>query len=625
MWNNIGNLGNFTKILAEKAAAAAENIEGQLNESVGASPDFLREASKRLETNAANSKDFPPIDETAVSDDEDPFNEDDGFYKEDSFDVNMHDKDVNVDEYICEKQDDTLETFTENTASVHDIRSHVETDAVAQNESSSKLVDHKHVMGYSEIIPTSEVEKSNHSFKEGLEEGKINPSSEAQDCSSPYEEGKVEQSEEIDIRNSKTDTFYLTEKVEVDINKSTVEDIIEGLRETQDSDVNFDNKLSCHSLTELSEEDRSPDSLIQVASDSRISVTTNHDASKGQSLLDNITREETDKSFSNEFKCNTTSLENNVEVLDSNMQDISQSDSEESVYVSKEEAMTMNAHAEIEKTFISQIHELKSQLQQREAQLTSKSNQMSEMIALHEREKEVLETKLKETKEEAKKRISKAREKVDELKAKLAEEKSRANHIGSASNEQENIIQELRDEGEKLARKQSEMEQLVREARYEIRDLKNDLEAEKAAKTKAEDNAVKLERQLKETKAEISAAKQKLGLTDKLEADLLAVKEEREKKSSVIVGLEAKLKESVLRNTQLQKEMELALKEKVVELEKETSSIRNEKDSILQDLESKLRISEREASLREDSLRHEVSELRKRWQEAVRRCDGKFL
>lgn len=39
-------------------------------------------------------------------------------------------------------------------------------------------------------------------------------------------------------------------------------------------------------------------------------------------------------------------------------------------------------------------------------------------------------------------------------------------------------------------------------------------------------------------------------------------------------------------------------------------------------MESKLRVSEREASLREDSLRHEVSELRKRWQEAVRRCDA---
>jgi hypothetical protein len=83
-----------------------------------------------------------------------------------------------------------------------------------------------------------------------------------------------------------------------------------------------------------------------------------------------------------------------------------------------------------------------------------------------------LKTKLKETKEEAKKRISKAREKVDDMKAKLADVNNRASSIGSASNEQEKIIHALRQEGEELAKKQSEMEKLVRDARGDMRDLK---------------------------------------------------------------------------------------------------------------------------------------------------------
>jgi len=75
------------------------------------------------------------------------------------------------------------------------------------------------------------------------------------------------------------------------------------------------------------------------------------------------------------------------------------------------------------------------------------------------------------------------------------------------------------------------------------------------------------------------------------------------------------LKESKSRNSELKKEMEHALKETVSQLQQETTSIRN-------DLEAKLRTSEREANMKEDSLRHEVAEPRKRWQEAVRLCDA---
>jgi len=56
--------------------------------------------------------------------------------------------------------------------------------------------------------------------------------------------------------------------------------------------------------------------------------------------------------------------------------------------------------------------------------------------------------------------------------------------------------------------------------------------------------------------------------------------------------------------------------------EKEKEHLKKQRDDIFKEFEVKLRISEKEASVREDALRHEVNELRKRWQDAVRRADS---
>lgn len=624
MWNNIGNFGSLTKILAEKAAAAAENIEGQLNQSVGASPEILREASNRgrSDKNAGNVQSFPTIDETAISDDEDPFNEDDGFYKEDSFDVDMHDKSVNDSTTTSGEKNDTGPVEEDRAVlkdSTNDYDNQQDHAQKEEDTPQSQDSDEPKMNLGTDGFDDDEVE---------IEETQVDPVG-IDEENDLHDEQNYKETGDIELDVNELDS---TDPIEKDQEKVSNQGILGGANEPCDD--NSVHSLDCATATLIHEssENSGIDSKLQI------DVCPTQAPMEGSVPKDDTLENPKDSqpnSYSPRMdneKCVTVDdIENEVSsgvyaeesaVQDTKYEDISESNSEESIYVSKEEAMTMNPRLNTEKMFQSQIEELKSQLQQREMQLASKSNQLSEIMELHEKEKAFLEAKLKETKDEAKKRITKAREKVDDMKAKLAEVNDRANHMGSESSEQEKIIQELRKEGEELAKKQSEMEQLVREARVDMRDLKNELEAEKIAKQKAEESIQKLERDLKDTKAELLAAKQKLGLTDKLESDLLTAKEEREKKSSVILGLEAKLKESLSRNSQLQKEMEQALKEKVVELEKETSSIRNEKDSILQDLESKLRVSEREASLREDSLRHEVSELRKRWQEAVRRCDA---
>jgi len=636
MWNNIGNLGNLTKILAEKAAAAAENIEGQLNESVGAPPEFLRESSNRLENNARNFHSFSPVDETAASeDDDDPFNEDDGFYKEDSFDVDMHDeKETEIDQ---QQQRNDVEAFTENVESVQPVSVHdMEPDRITKDESVQE--SNGDIMGLGKDTPdkkmTEQVHEKPLDTSNGIEDSNFHESNYSDELEvKEIDDLKTETSIPRNlIHMEETDDGVAEENNQFN---EVVSDTTDHLKVVPDTTDHLDTMVMTQVICENEREsDLMPkpklESVDSQEEHSNLESDTQQDLEQ-QTLPTDLPDEDMDRQLITDQQKQKVPSESereekgDLDTFYTNLQGVSESNSEESIYVTKEEAIAMNPNVSFDHSLESQLNELKKQLQQREEQLASKSTQLSEIMDMHEKEKSFLEAKLKETKEEAKKRVAKAREKVDDMKAKLAEVNNRASSIGSASNEQEKIIQALRQEGEDLAKKQSEMEQLVRDARADMRNLKIELEAEKTAKQKAEENIAKLEHELKDTKAELVSAKQRLTMTDQLESDLLDAREEKEKKSSIILGLEAKLKETLLNNSQLQKEMDIALKDKVAELAKETSSIRNEKDAILQDLESKLRVSEREASLREDSLRHEVSELRKRWQEAVRRCDGKML
>jgi len=269
-----------------------------------------------------------------------------------------------------------------------------------------------------------------------------------------------------------------------------------------------------------------------------------------------------------------------------------------------------------------QFTALKAQLSDREAQLISKSQQITTMAETYEKEKTTLKGKIRETKDEAKKRITKAKERVEEMQIRLDEANARAESVGSSQDQQDDIIQALRSEGEVLARKQGDMEQRLRETRGEIRNLKDELEDRVEENTKANAMIAELKEQLKNIKEELSAARKNENRADKLDSDLLAVREEKEKNASSILVLEAQLKEVKSRNMEIQKEMETALKENTSENEFNCLQHIKEKDEIMQDFELKLKNSERESIVREDSLRHEVSELRKRWQDTVRRADA---
>jgi hypothetical protein len=274
--------------------------------------------------------------------------------------------------------------------------------------------------------------------------------------------------------------------------------------------------------------------------------------------------------------------------------------------------------------YLETISQLEAQLLRREEQLASKSEQITSLTMQNEAEITKLRQVVSETKEEAKKRILKAKERVEEMQTKLAEAVKRADSAGGSSHEQSEIIAALRAEGEQLARKQSQMEQSVRSAKTEARDLSEQLQIQTEAKEAALQKIVGLEQDIKTLKEDLSSARKGESQSKKLEGDLVAAKEESEKQRVTKLGLEQQLNELREENKTLKKEAEDAKAGAAIESERESNKLRKERDDMLGDLESKLRTSEREANVREDALRHEVSELRKRWQDAVRRAEGEW-
>lgn len=271
--------------------------------------------------------------------------------------------------------------------------------------------------------------------------------------------------------------------------------------------------------------------------------------------------------------------------------------------------------------YLETIAQLESQLYQREEQLASKSHQITSLTLQNESDTTKLRQVISETKEEAKKRVLRAKDRVEEMQTKLSEAVRRADAAGGSSVEQSGMIAALRSEGEKLAMKQSQMEQAVRSARGEARDLEEKLDIEKDAREKEEAKVESLEKEVKSFKEDLSSARKGETLSKKLEGELVAAKEESEKHRASNMVLEQQLKELKDENKSLKKEVEDARAGAALELKGESNKLRKERDDMLGDLESKLRTSDREANVREDALRHEVSELRKRWQDAVRRAE----
>jgi hypothetical protein len=266
----------------------------------------------------------------------------------------------------------------------------------------------------------------------------------------------------------------------------------------------------------------------------------------------------------------------------------------------------------------SQMHEVLEKLRVREDQIAQKAAQMASMMSSHEAEKDDLRNKIKETKEEAKRRITKAKERVEALERSSIKNAASADDVAA----KDETINALREEGQKLAKKQSEMEKAVRSALAESRELASLLEEEKSKKEKALERGNSLEADLKKVKEDLNAARRGESQASKLENELQTLKEEADRKDASNLLLQQQIKELKAEKKELRQGMEAVQKGALVEAKRESNKMKKEHSDLLAEMEVKLRASERDASVREDTLRTEVTELRKRWQDAVRRADA---
>lgn len=516
-------------------------------------------------------------------DNDDPF--DDDFYNsDDDFDVSMHDEKELESDNSAKFSNDVMSTGELNEIPVKDEKEEIDYDDGG--------LDKKELLG----------ENSHHT--EELKENEVTENEKFNHVTDNFDITTSSKSE----NNAQTPNMEIVNKPDEDSNLHCTE-----------SEKNAQQD-GTHSIVDQNECPRHEDTAVDIVEHSEAELDHG----------DSMSREDEEQNDDGDGDGDDDDTNDNEVSLGSDKSD------DLSVYVSKEEA-ALELQRSTSDVFYdpdtrdqkllgleTELVALRKQLAMQKEDMVSKDEHMLSMTEMFEREKKALEAKIKETKEEAKKRIAKAKEKVDALKIQLSDASMTANHTALTSSEQDEIIKALRMEGENLAKKQCDMEQLVRDARSDIKELKEDLEKERNAKESAEKKIANLEKDLKVTKDLLSAAKAKGGLADKLDSDLLAAREEREKNAVIISNLEAELKHARAEIIEMKKNMGLLLKEKVNQMETEAVIIRKEKDSLLNDLETKLRTSEREANLREDSLRHEVAELRKRWQESVRRCDGKY-
>jgi TATA element modulatory factor len=275
------------------------------------------------------------------------------------------------------------------------------------------------------------------------------------------------------------------------------------------------------------------------------------------------------------------------------------------------------------------MEEIQELLSQREHQLFSKTEQITLMEAMHEKEKEDLLLKIQNTKEEAKRRIQKAKERVDAVESKLKSMSTDQSTSALAQDEtiqkQAMMISELREEGEKLARKQADMEAAVRSSKGEARELRTTLEEVEDANSTLTEKLKKLEVDYKTAQHDLQMARQGISQVDQLDSDLRNIREESEKRASTILLLEQEVKELKAANKELHDELNVSRKGAAIETEQERKRLIMEHGRVLSDMEAKLQVCEREAAIREDALRIEIDEIRKRWQDAVRRADALSL
>ena len=471
---------------------------------------------------------------------------------------------------------------------------------------------------------------------------------------------------------SDTSMVYIDKEKEV-VNHDNIKMVESSVTETETIDSNDENDGQANSsvdLRESSNEDSAQqnqagaeqikETAVDIDTNSIVSCenesksTTELSEQRNQFVAD-ISSENPQPTDDNQPDINSTEIDLDVVYSSNNYKDISTAETDAVIVSDKDTDMCSNAemrnHRNDENSnevfdqnskrtiddqnkkitdLEYQIKSLMNTLQAREQQLEANSAKIATLQNLHESEKLSLLIVVKETKEEAKKRMLKAKERAEEMQNRLKtvtrdldRERQKQKAINDSNVDKDVIIEELRKEGESLAQKQGTLTENFRKAQKESKELRsqvNDL----MEKVQKHENTITSQKQERgNLEKEIQNLEKYKEQIVTLSDDLNAAKEESEQLKILKFSLEDKIKELKKECSNYLKESSEQKAQTSEKLQSYEKNIQREKDEFMLDMENKLATVEKESNMREDTLTRELEDVRKRWQEAVQRAEGK--
>lgn len=636
MWSNWLEKGQE---IAEKARLAAEALEAKLDDSVGLSQEQQHEASE--ETGYRYEDTINEEEEDEYNDD--VWDENDAFYEdEEEFDFGESNNDVDEstkqeDESTgIEEQDHSLKQpviITEDKIHVNDI-------AVSENEESQNFVEES----TENVESLQNEDEKNTGTEYEIEEDQndeqyIQPNTvEANENSLEYNETQNIETEEAPLaepedesgKNILQDPDIVFEKTAIDT--ETTGGNIAAERENIDELDEIDPDQESEPVQEQEQETEpenidEPENQDITLEDTVECISSENDV--GYVEVENISTEP--ESSKNE----ETIEDHDIMIKDDEIAEPQSNDTtDRSLPTIENDSLPVpesqsKAYNELE----NKLNDLKALLLTRESQLKSKTEQIATLHDLHNQEKEYLQQKVREIKEESKKRIMKAKERVEDMQARMKQVEStnkdyehqlfsnKSNHH-SLLQEKEEIIEQLRAEGQKLANSQGLVNQNLKQSREAVEKLTEDLDEVTASKMVLEDKFTESKSTVEQLKKDLKDNNKNKELIESLTDELSSTKHLYSQQKETNESLQSQIES--LQQMLDQKDLETSRKEEIQskEISEQLKKTQKDKAEIISEMEKKMYKMEREANVREDSLRKDVEELRKRWQDSVQRADA---
>jgi len=625
MWNNWVEAG---KSIAEKAKEAAEGIEAQLNDSVGLpTPAKDDDQKKGFENHTNNLPMDKSFKDSSIAKAEDELN--DPFFNDE---VVIPGSGTKLDFAQVENKEEVVEETSfdddDNSNDGHNYAYKPQQESIFRADTSNNAAQEiSENESLEEDIPIEQAEGSGWNMDD---DDIMLSQDEDQDLD---ENIHVEQNSEggIDIGNSQDENL---DEPQEEVDNSVVPDFDTSTDEpidTLDQDETTENETQPSAKTENDIVNDATDDAQTSDIQMQTEIPLEEEAEEVKEVE---VEEEEEEETSPKIPDERENLHEKPALVQSNIesQGTVESDDEEKnkfIETSVESQKIIYMKDETIAKLQRQSQNLQKTLNTREEQLEANSNQMATLQNIFESEKESLMKVIKETKEEAKKRLIKSKERVEDMQERCnstnleLERLKKQNEKESV--EKDTLITELRNEGENLAKTQGKSHESVRKAQKEVKALKAQVEDLIDEQQRLQDTVAAHKERNNDLTNKLALANKEKERALNLTKELSSTKEASQQHEAMKLALEQEIKELKKSHLTFKKEVSEREKAQTSKLDMEQKSILNEKEEFMKDMETKLRAIEKESNLREDALRRELEDLRKRWQDSVQRADGKLL